>query len=72
MTIVMDMSSCKIERDDGDEYGEEVLYAGWNPALDLACRPSACAASGAPMVMPPELATADMELFLRNMYACQR
>jgi hypothetical protein len=75
MAIVMNMSSYFIERDEVEEYGEEVLCAGWNPVLDLACQNSATAASNRPLkplVMPPELASVDAELFLRNMYACQR
>ena len=38
MDIGMNMDSCEIECDSmEDEYGEEVLYSGWNPAVTLVC-----------------------------------
>ena len=70
MGIVMDMSSYGIERGDAPEaeYGEEVLCAGWNPALNLACRHSIAEE----LPMPAGLVEADMEAFLQKMYALQR
>ncbi len=74
MGVVMNMSSYEIERDDAmeAEYGEEVLYSGWNPAVTLACQQHALSRTDGQMAMPPILATVDAEVFLQKMYACQR
>jgi hypothetical protein len=74
MGIVMNMSSYEIERDDAmeAEYGEEVLYSGWNPAVALACQQHALYRTDRQMAMPPILAAVDAEVFLQKMYACQR
>ncbi len=39
MKITMDMSSYEIEHEakDFEEYGEEIMNTGWNPAIDLVC-----------------------------------
>lgn len=42
MKITMDMSSYEIEEvelgaNETEEYGEEILNTGWNPAVDLVC-----------------------------------
>ena len=42
MKITMDMSSYEIEdielgAIETEEYGEEILSTGWNPAVDLVC-----------------------------------
>ena len=73
MGVVMNMSSYEIERDDAmeAEYGEEVLYSGWNPAVALACQQHSLQEIGRPMTMPSSLATMDAEVFLQEMYACQ-
>ncbi|WP_435626885.1 hypothetical protein [Candidatus Ferrigenium straubiae] len=65
-TVSMDMSSYEIERDDASGYGEEVLCAGWVPALALH-QPREEHQS-----MPADLAAIDVEAFLRKMYTCQR
>jgi len=37
MITTINMSSYEIEQDETSiEYGEEILLAGWNPAVDLA------------------------------------
>lgn len=66
--LAMNMSGYEVERDDVAEsrYGDEVLCAGWVPELALH-QPRAEHAA-----MPAELATVDIEAFLRKMYACQR
>ncbi len=33
MKTKMDMGSHEIERDSIEEYGDDVLYAGWNPEV---------------------------------------
>lgn len=38
MKITMDMSGYEIEPEDTEsEYCEEIMDAGWNPAVELAC-----------------------------------
>ncbi|OGT00365.1 MAG: hypothetical protein A3F73_06090 [Gallionellales bacterium RIFCSPLOWO2_12_FULL_59_22] len=63
----MDMSSYEVERNEAAfDYGDEVLCAGWVPSL--AClQPQA-----EEKVLPADLAMADIDAFLRKMYACQR
>ena len=71
-TFCMDMSNYEIERVEtmAPDYGDEVLCAGWIPALALnQVRPHDCENRPA---MPADLAVADIDLFLRKMYACQR
>lgn len=66
--LTMDMSGYEIERGEAAEtaYGEEVLCAGWVPALALR------ESQPEPATMPPERAAVDVEAFLRKMYAWQR
>jgi hypothetical protein len=73
MGVVMNMSNYEIERDDAmeAEYGEEVLYSGWNPAVALACQQHSLQDAGGSVTMPSSLATVDAEVFLQKMYACQ-
>lgn len=72
--VTMSMSEYGIERSgsmaeaDKPQYGDEVLYAGWNPALALQQRSETMQAAA----MPRELATVDVESFLNKMYAYQR
>ena len=73
MGVVMNMSSYEIEDDSTEaEYGEEVMYAGWNPAVTLVCQQQMVAQSNRHASMPAELATVDVESFLQKMYAFQR
>ena len=72
MGIVMNMSSYEIECDSMEnEYGEEAMYAGWNPAVAWVCQQQ-LAPCGNQATMPTDLAMVDAELFLKKMYACQR
>lgn len=73
MGIVMNMSSYEVEHDNAmkAEYGEEVLFSGWNPVVALACQQQALSENGRPMAMPSTLAAVDVEVFLQKMYACQ-
>ena len=73
MGVVMNMSSYEIERDSMEaEYGEEVMYAEWNPAVPLVCQQQMMAQTNRSVLMPVELATVDVESFLQKMYTCQR
>lgn len=67
-TVSMDMSSYGIEREENmaSGYGDEVLCAGWIPALGLR------EAHPEHVEMPPALARMDVDAFLRKIYACQR
>jgi hypothetical protein len=39
MKITMDMSSYEVEQDEVafEEYDEEIMNTGWNPAVDMVC-----------------------------------
>ena len=74
--LTMDMSSYEVERGKATEYGDEVLDAGWVPALVLA-------AQWVPMLalqevhsehldVPASMANVDVDAFLCKMYASQR
>ncbi|MDD2700093.1 MAG: hypothetical protein PHH36_02535 [Sideroxydans sp.] len=71
MTIVMNMSSYEIERAEEvvETYGDEVMYAGWNPQL---AQTEVAHIAPAHAAFPPSLADVDVEGFLRKMYANQR
>jgi hypothetical protein len=71
MTIVMNMSSYEIERVEEvvESYGDEVMYAGWNPQL---AQTEVAHIAPAHPAFPPSLGEADIEAFLRKMYANQR
>lgn len=64
-SVIMDMSDYSVEA--GEEYGEEVLCAGWNPALDLACQES-LPRHQPHAAMPADLAAMDVEQFEQRMY----
>jgi hypothetical protein len=68
----MNMSDYEVERVDSmaEEYGDEVLCAGWNPSLAL--QQHTYTEKDRSVAMPAELATADVESFLKKMYAYQR
>lgn len=73
MGVVMSMNSYEIEHDSmGEEYGEEVLYAGWNPAVALVCQQHQVAPFDRQLTIPPDLATMGTESFLQKMYSFQR
>lgn len=82
MKTTMDMSSYEIEQDAMEiEYGEEIMSAGWNPAVDLVCEQllqvptdeeMSMAAELAMLNTPDEVSTAVSEIFLRKMYSYQR
>ena len=79
MRTTMDMSSYEIEQDAMEiEYGEEIMSAGWNPAVDLVCEQllqvpaeeeMSMAAELAMLDTPDDVSTAVSEIFLRKMYS---
>lgn len=66
MVIIMDASTGERE-DDGAEYGDEVLNAGWLPQPELGLQLQ----SAIPSHPHPGRNIADPDSFLRNMYASQ-
>lgn len=66
MTIVMNMSGYEIEREAVEQYGDEVMCAGWNPQLALVGEHA-----NVKKTMPDDLAIADVGEFLNRMYAYQ-
>ena len=69
MGTMMDMSSYAVETNDSaaEEYGDEMMNAGWNPALALQEH-----IASEHTAMPISLASVDVTTFLRRMYASQR
>ncbi|MDZ4201527.1 MAG: hypothetical protein U1C96_05195 [Gallionella sp.] len=67
-TLTMNMSGYEIERNDAASsgYDDEVLCAGWVPALEMHRIEAEHAG------MPAEMALMDVETFLRKMYLLQR
>ena len=68
MKITMDMSSHEIEQDatEVEEYGEEIMNSGWNPAVDLV--------TGLQEIETPvDVTTAVVaEIVLRKLYSYQQ
>lgn len=68
MKITMDMSSHEIEQDatELEEYGEEIMNTGWNPAVDMV--------SGLQEIeTPADVTTAVVaEIVLRKLYSYQQ
>jgi len=68
MKITMDMSSREIEQDETEfeDYGEEIMNSGWNPAVDLV--------SGLQEIETPADVTTDVisEIVLRKLYSYQQ
>ncbi len=54
-----------------DQYGEEIMCAGWNPTVALISQPQLLEPVGRDDAMPADLVAVDVELFLRRMYAYQ-
>lgn len=67
MAIVMNMSSYEIERDSPEAgYDHQALYYGQNPAARLSLQPL-ISTNNKQITMPADLATENIELFLRRM-----
>jgi len=71
-TIAMKMNEVGIEHDSlmTKEYGEEVMCAGWNPQLTLASE-SPVAQINRHIYLPADLASVDIDAFLKKMYEHQ-
>ena len=73
MDTVMNMSSYEIERSLMEtEYGDEVMCAGWIPAVAQMCQLQPFVPANKPTTIPADLATVNADLFMQRMYACQR
>ena len=54
-----------------DQYGEEIMWAGWNPTVAPVSHPQLLEPVGKDDAMPADLVAVDVELFLCWMYAYQ-
>lgn len=72
MSIVMNMSSYEVEREEVavEEYGDEIMCAGWNPQLALAVE-SPVATVDRREPFPGGMAQVDIDSFLQKMYKYQ-
>ena len=68
-TIVMDMNGCDVEHETlvVEEYGDEVMCAGWNPQLTLAGE-IPVAQANRHVNLQADLAGIDEDAFLKKMY----
>jgi hypothetical protein len=66
------VNGCKIECEApvNEEYGDEVLCAGWNPQLTQAAE-SPVARVNRHNDLPADLANVDIDSFLKKMYELQ-
>lgn len=73
MKVTMDMVSYEIERDTAEvEYGDEILFAGWNPEVDIVCQQTELESISEQLNMPPSVAVEVVDTFLKKMYSYQR
>lgn len=70
MATIMNMSTYAIEED--SSYADEMMYAGWNPQLELATQQSVETLVDNRATLPASLLNVDVEDFLQQMYAHQR
>jgi len=69
----MNMNYYGIEPDPVEaEYGDEVMCAGWNPAILQICEQQSPAATNKQNTASFDLMAAGEELFLQRMYVNQR
>jgi len=72
MGIVMDMSSYEIECSLMEtEYGDEIMCAGWIPAVAQMCQLQPFVSTHKLKTVPTDLATVNADLFMKRMYAFQ-
>lgn len=80
MQVTMDMCSGNVDR---EEYGNEVMCAGWNPEIRSMGDVAAALAGRfvglqlqqvreARQAMPTDVAAMEIDTFLRKMYAAQQ
>jgi len=72
MKFTMDMGNYEIECEAiEEEYGEEILSAGWNPDVESINLQLQLVSNSDQSALPEGLATEAAELFLRKMYSYQ-
>ena len=71
MATTMNMSGYEIERELVEEYGDEVLCAGWNPQLELIGN-HPVSIMDKRVAFSREMANVDIDAFLQKMYKFQR
>lgn len=71
-SIAMNLNECDIDHEVliDEEYGEEVMSAGWNPQLPLAVE-GPVAQINKHINLLADLANTDLETFLKAMYENQ-
>lgn len=82
MITVIDMCCNEVEKETiAVEYGEEIMCAGWNPAVNLVCKQLQEVRTVELIPMAVKLATLrslddgsmnEPEMYLNNLYRCQR
>jgi hypothetical protein len=73
MSTTMSLSSYEIEQDSMEgEYGDDILYAGWNPEVDMVSQQLQLEPTTEQRDMSVAPTTKVTELFLRKMYSYQR
>jgi hypothetical protein len=72
MATIMNMSGYEVEHEEMsiEEYGDEVMCAGWNPQLAMLRNRPAVTADKHKAYMP-EMADVDIDAFLQLMYKYQ-
>ncbi|MBI5890850.1 MAG: hypothetical protein HZB47_09255 [Nitrosomonadales bacterium] len=70
MDAFVDGSSIETETQEVEEYGDEVMYAGWNPQLALA-GDGPVAQINKHADLPADLVNVDIDAFLKRMYEYQ-
>jgi hypothetical protein len=73
MSISMSLSSYEIEHDSmEEEYSDDILYAGWNPEVDLVSQQLQLVPTTEQPDESSSLSNKVAELFLRRMYSFPR
>ena len=73
MDIVMNIGGYEMERSLMEtEYGDEVMCAGWIPAVAQMCQQQPVVSANKPTTIPSDPATVNAVLFMQRMYAYQR
>lgn len=73
MSITLSLSSYEIEHDSmEEEYSDDILYAGWNPEVDLVSQQLQLASTTEQRDKSTSPSTTVAELFLRRMYSFPR
>jgi uncharacterized protein with ACT and thioredoxin-like domain len=70
MDTIVNGSEIELEAPVSEEYGEEVMCAGWNPQITLVAE-SPVAQANKHVNLPGDLANVDVDTFLKRMYEYQ-